>query len=177
MPLVRTAAKVIFTVWFLVSAAAQYPDDSYSRVRRLGGPLTNSFLIPNWKFFAPNPGIEDVILLYRTGDSASGTWSEWARVLPIYRPNLIRSFVSRDSRLNKGLLDIYATLQEVSNFPQRDGYVACRDLLLSIVAARIPRPLDAKEFQVMVVHGTGYEERLPPRYDIVFEPQAFGAVA
>ncbi|WP_147392852.1 hypothetical protein [Actinomyces sp. 2119] len=169
-------ATIVFTAWFLISAAAQYPDDSYTRIRRLGGSLANNFLIPNWKFFAPNPGIEDVVLLYRIRDSSSGIWSAWRRVLPEYRPSLLRSFISRESRLNKGVLDIYSTLQGLHDGLYEKEYIACRNLLHSFVKARIERPSGADMFQLMIAHSAGYEDKLLPRYDAVFKPRQFEEV-
>lgn len=169
--MIRQVVNGILVGWFLTTVVAQYPDDSYARFRRLG-PLTQHFLIPNWKFFAPNPGVDDYVLVYRTGSVDSGRWTEWQRLADPPRSRVVDAFYSPSSRWHKGILDIVSSLKMVAHLGAEDRRVlACRNLLLDLVreSLRASQATDP-EFQIMVVRGSGYEESVPPRYDYIFAP-------
>lgn len=177
MNVLRRLVNSGLVAWFLVSAVSQYPDDSYARIRR-SRLLASNFLIPNWKFFAPNPGIDDYVLLYRTGSEADGAWSDWQRLLPVAKRKLSSAFYSPESRFDKGVLDIVSTMKLVAPAgPDDERFRACKSLLMGCVRTRMrPRPGDT-HLQVMVVRASGYEDSLPPKYDLVFTPEPIEAAA
>ena len=59
------AYLLILTIWFVLSILNQI-DDFSRKVSRFD--YLN--LLPRWTFFAPNPGISDVFLVYRTADKS-----------------------------------------------------------------------------------------------------------
>ena len=60
-------------------------------------------MIPVWTFFAPNPGTNDVLLLYRDKLS-TGAVTDW-REVP-FRAGVVRAVWNPEKRLQKGLTDL-----------------------------------------------------------------------
>ncbi|WP_147441693.1 hypothetical protein [Mycetocola lacteus] len=166
----RVVIGAVLVVWVIATVLAQHPDDNNSRVRRLARHL-GSFWIPNWKFFAPNPGIDDYILYYRTGDSGSDTWNEWRRLFQVKEPQFWEMFYSPTSRRDKGVLDIVTTLEIMGD---SDAFGAAREaycnLLVDFVRVNMA-PTGEPFFQAMVVRGAGHETSIPPAYEIVLDPR------
>ncbi|MER8071650.1 hypothetical protein ABTZ59_25465 [Streptomyces sp. NPDC094034] len=66
----RIAGAAVLTA----TVAAQHPNDLFDRIRTRDAV----YLIPNWRFFAPNPAVHDSNLLYRTlsSDDDTSPWTE-----------------------------------------------------------------------------------------------------
>src|SRR5687768_5062977 len=66
-------------------------------------------MLPEWRFFAPQPGRGDHFLLYR--DSIDGdTWSAWIEI-PLVVPRQWYHFVwNPERRVKKALLDVVGAL-------------------------------------------------------------------
>jgi hypothetical protein len=72
---VYAAVSTGLAAWLVRTAAGQLPDQRFDKLL-VKGPL-RYFRTPNWRFFGPNPGVEDAHLLYRdiTGDTPA-PWRE-----------------------------------------------------------------------------------------------------
>ncbi|WP_183086368.1 hypothetical protein [Mycetocola tolaasinivorans] len=159
----------VFLVWLVATLFSQHPDDNNARVRRLVMRL-GSFWIPNWKFFAPNPGVEDHVVFYRTGTSESDEWKHWQRLFPVEKVRFWEMFYSPSSRRQKGILDIVTTMQMLRDSELlRPQYTAHVSLLTECVRENMKFTEDP-DFQVMVARGSGFEESIRPKNDFVFEP-------
>lgn len=170
MKIFRSMVNSILVIWFLLSLFRQYPDDAYDRFIRIPF-VEGNFLLPNWKFFAPNPGIEDSVLMYRTGvtDDKNGDWSEWQRLIPPVDRSWWELFYSPRSRLDKGIFDIMTAAQMAMPLNgEDDQYRKYLDLLLGCVRREAKPRTGGKYVQALVVNSAGHEEKVSPRYELTF---------
>lgn len=100
-----TSAGVVLIVWYLLSICNQFSLFSswFGRVVPL------SILLPNWRFFAPEPGETDVRIVYR--QSKAGSWSTWVELNPVERS--VTRFMWNPSKFDsKALTDVVCSLLE-----------------------------------------------------------------
>jgi hypothetical protein len=96
---IEVGSAVVFGGWFLLSLAAQIlPRSSAIRQSRIG------WVIPEWRFFAPTPAVEDRVVVYRcrSGDDEPGPLHEVE--LPESGP--LRALWNPGSRRHKALFDL-----------------------------------------------------------------------
>jgi hypothetical protein len=157
-----------FAAWLVVSAAAQHPDRNFDRMRKLDPTRA---LIPDWRFFAPNPAQHDVHVLYRavlpggettgwelSSEFATRSWRDFAW-LP-------------DRRRDKGLFDICVTMGRMI---QSDGagltesipYLLLRNFVARAVGKRYAGQARPCGFQFAMVRHTGYDEDQDLEYLLV----------
>lgn len=74
-PAARTAAGVVGVGWLIGTALSQHPHRSFDRLRQFD---RSGLVIPNWRFFAPNPAIHDNRLAHRIlwQDGSASEWIE-----------------------------------------------------------------------------------------------------
>jgi hypothetical protein len=151
--------------WALATLACQHPSREFERLR-----VRDVFgvLLPDWRFFAPNPGQHDYSLVYRVlgHDDAQSTWYDtpsicshsWRRVL--FFP---------DRRREKALVDVandlIAAMRRVSGTALADTVAFV--LLRNAVEARIRSVADAeslpKGFQFVLGRDGGYDDGEEPQ--------------
>jgi hypothetical protein len=160
---------VSFGLWLLLSVAAQFHSERFDRFR-----AHDVFhLIPNWTFFAPNPGRSDFHLVCRdkTSDGCVGEWSE----LPLIYARHRWSFLwNPDKRGTKVLTDVVSAICESIDFHVKRGdtketmqqlmllqspYL----LLLNVVMNRDRLPERITHRQFMLVETCGFTAPDPPR--------------
>ncbi|WP_405833251.1 MULTISPECIES: hypothetical protein [unclassified Streptomyces] len=139
------------TTWLSVSVAAQFSDkvgDRLPRARALG-------LIPLWTFFAPQPGMHDMHLLYR--DKLPGGSTGEIRSVPITEDRRIRHAVWNPKKFrNKVLWDAIDSLTAQQSSLSRDGrdlraiMLSSAYLTLIGLAMQMPRPSNAVSRQFIV---------------------------
>lgn len=66
-------------------------------------------MIPEWRFFAPNPGREDCYLLYRD-KLEDGSVTDWTELAPTVRRQYWHAFWNPRKRGNKALFDVVRSL-------------------------------------------------------------------
>ncbi|MDO4255315.1 MAG: hypothetical protein Q4C81_09285 [Kocuria sp.] len=178
MNLKRILIGAVFGTWFTVTAFSQHPDDKYSRARDLlrgaGG-----MAVPNWKFFAPNPGVEDTVLMYRTGCPDDHEWGAWSRVSDPPGKDILSSFYSPSSRKAKGILDIFMSLGTGQQDPDAwEAHDAGMRLIRAATVGQLASVPDSHtHFQTMLLHSAGYETKIPPRYQVIFPPEPIGPLS
>jgi hypothetical protein len=91
-----------FFLWFVLSIAKQFP----SLESRLPGGVLGE-LLPNWKFFAPEPGTSDFRIVLRR--LVSGEWTSWTDITPLRRQR-IRWLWHPAKFEAKAVLDVVAIL-------------------------------------------------------------------
>lgn len=125
--LCRTAARyglyAVLGGWFSVSLLGQDPLRRHDRVRRFD---RLNLVVPDWRFFAPAPGIHDVHLLYRD-ELAGGAATGWREVSRIEDRRLRQVVWHPHRRTEKVLVDVVAELLRCVG---EDG--ADRAVLLSV---------------------------------------------
>ncbi len=94
----------VLLLWFLLSAAKQF-----ERIEpRLPGGFLGE-LLPNWKFFAPEPGMSDYRIALRQHGKTG--WTDWADITPLRRQPL-RWLLHPAKFEAKAMLDVVAFLLE-----------------------------------------------------------------
>lgn len=72
--------------------------------------------IPQWRFFAPNPGIEDLYLMYRTRAHDDEPWGRWVE-LPLREASSPLTVVwNPGSRASKALFDTAHQLRVLAGY-------------------------------------------------------------
>jgi hypothetical protein len=160
------AARVAAGLVLLGTVCSQHPNHAFGRVMRLD---TFSAVLPNWRFFAPNPAQHDFHFYYRTLDRAGAT-SPWRPVDVIAgrRPHQILWFPGR--RPEKAVFDLGGELLQSLD----EGFAAARErpgyrLLCAFLRAEIERAgaQDVKGFQFTLVRAAGHDESEEPRVLLV----------
>ncbi|AXK34880.1 hypothetical protein DVA86_21745 [Streptomyces armeniacus] len=169
---------MVLAGWFVATVVSQHPGGGHNRIRRLD-KTGSGMLIPNWRFFAPNPAVEDRHFLYRLASEDMTRHTEWREVQPIAQRRLAHAFWFPDRRSEKAIVDAAGVL--LSDAKQMDP--ATRDsrrpvhrLISRFVQAKITPDPEYPLFQIMLVRYAGYDHGEQPKYDLVFEYQRVGSV-
>lgn len=167
----RDAATVLalggLAAWFTVTLLSQHPRREFDRIADRD---RTGVVIPNWRFFAPEPAQHDYHVLYRVETAADGPsgWREASAITP-RGPRQMLWFPGR--RREKGLFDICSELITVMKLhgAELTGTPAYRMLRNSV--ARTVRDATGTGaaplgFQFVVARHTGHEPGHDP--DFVF---------
>ncbi len=159
-------ARVVAAGLLLATVATQHHDTAFLRLK-----TRDRFnLLPNWRFFAPEPGTHDYVFVYRTMNAA-GDPSRW-RGIDLVAGRSLRQFVWYPARRGeKWAFDLVSELlavadQGLSAVTRLPAY----RLLESYVASRIRAEGVAGEasgFQLAVVKSAGYDRGESPEILLV----------
>ncbi len=105
-----------FGLWLGLSVVAQFHLEKFERLR--GHDVFH--LIPNWTFFAPNPGRTDYHLICRD-KHADGAVGDWRELPLVYRRQPWSFLWNPEKRGTKVLTDAVAGILEMVDFHQRRG--------------------------------------------------------
>ncbi|WP_128380537.1 DUF5819 family protein [Streptomyces cavernae] len=147
----------------LLTLAGQHPHQDCNRVR-----ARDIFsLLPNWRFFAPNPAVYDYHFLYRTVDS-DGTASTWTDISGIEdrKPTHLVWFPTR--RADKSVFDACQEILQLLDqgfgaAARTPGYRLVTARVRDRIAARGEETGEARGFQFALASGTGYDLRHKPQ--------------
>nr|WP_155073459.1 hypothetical protein [Streptomyces taklimakanensis] len=144
----------------VATLAAQHPSPAFERARE-----KDLFsLVPNWKFFAPNPATHDYHYLYRTLDENRET-SPWIELELIQKRRMIQAFWFSSRRTEKAVFDICsAMLKSISKGEDPTGSPPFR-VLAEFIRRQIretPNVSDVRGFQLAVVRATGHDDSEEP---------------
>jgi len=173
------------TLWaaasvLIATALSQHPNRAFDRLRGLD-PF--GLVLPNWRFFAPIPAMDDYRLLHRV-QHADGSEGEWEETIPI-APRTLTQFVwFPDRRREKAVFDMTSEL--LARIPAGDDAVlgcAAYRTLDGIVRETIGRrssaasTLEPLGYQFLVARHAGFDERTEPEFLLVspFVPWNGGA--
>jgi hypothetical protein len=162
------AAACGFATWFVVTASCQHPDRSFDRLRDLD---PTGISIPEWRFFAPEPGRHDFHVVYRT-ETAAGEQDPW-RSASEYSERSWKDFIWFPGRReSKGLFDLCGALRTHviagdSEITQATSYRLIRDYVEKIVRKENAGEELPPGFQFAIVLATGYDEEHDPEYLLV----------
>jgi hypothetical protein len=165
------AVPLVLAGWFIVSVLSQHPDRSYDKARRLDWTGTG-VLIPNWRFFAPNPAVEDQHFLYRLANEDKSKHTPWREAYTIQPRRLMHAVWFPGRRIEKAIFDVASTLTSntgTSSPKLMEAKTAARQLINEFIRRRLTPEPGYPLFQVMLVRYSGYDHSEDPKYDIVFD--------
>ncbi|WP_299034050.1 hypothetical protein [uncultured Pseudokineococcus sp.] len=168
--------------WCAVTVVSQHPNRAFDRFR--GGVLTSA-LLPNWRFFAPEPAMHDFRLLHRClrEDGTQTTWEDTHDIAPRTWQN---AFWFPERRRDKALIDLCNELlthvQQMSaeDLPGTIAYQLLRRFVAREVRAREalqPGGAPVVGLQFLVVRDAGHDEEPDPEYLLVSRFEEIAATA
>lgn len=149
----RPIAKVIATGlvnvgvagWVIVTATNQHPNRSFDSARKYDPAV---MLIPNWRFFAPNPAVHDFRLAHRV------LWkddieSEWLDTRDIPERTWWNPLWFPSRRIDKGITDLSNGLLEListpgTNIEQTPQYAMLRSLAFRAIEEKLNTAITGK---------------------------------
>ena len=165
LPAGRLAKAVTagFGGWLLATAASQHPHRAFDRFRDYD---PTGLLVPNWRFFAPEPAKHDFHLLHRvlTADERQTRWQETTPISPRRSVHAV-FFPSR--RREKAMFDICNELIMLMAIPRLDlARTVPFELLRNHVELRVREQHDVtpQGFQFLIARHTGHDESEDPDY-------------
>lgn len=96
----------------LVATVLQNTPDSYNQDLR---PFTGGWPLPGWRFFAPNPGVQNVHLLVREAKPGAAEATPWRDVTPRVSHGWKQVVWNPESRGPKALFDAMQQLSVMSS--------------------------------------------------------------
>lgn len=115
----RMVMQTALAVHITITVLDNIPENQVS----LGIRLPAFRKIPQWRFFAPNPGMEDIYLMYRTRDSLASLWGRW-KDIPLQVKQAPLNFVwNPGSRSFKALFDATEQLRRLAAYRAPDDFV------------------------------------------------------
>lgn len=135
-------------------------------------------LLPNWTFFAPNPGTVDYHLIYRQKDIGTQENLDWSEI-PIIQNRTLQHFLWNPQRRKiKLIIDAINAIVKInannSKFKLSEEnstkalYISVPYMLLmQTVLNNIKTGSDNAQFQFAVIESTGFIQRDEPKYVII----------
>ncbi|WP_019202182.1 DUF5819 family protein [Tsukamurella sp. 1534] len=155
----------------LVTAAAQHPNKMFDRVRRAD---RLGVLIPNWRFFAPEPARHDFHVVYRVA-TAGGTVSPWADASPPAARRWRHAVFFPERRRDKALSDVCTEVGIGASRGDVSDAVPYR-LLRGFVGSAVRREHGGRTgqdavtgFQFALIRYPGYDDSEDPQHVLVSE--------
>lgn len=148
--------------WFVATVAGQHPQRAFDRVR---GRDKLGVLIPDWRFFAPEPGQHDLTMMHRVR-GADGVNTQWLETKPIVARRWSHAVWMPGRRHDKAMFDVANELCALVAMPIGDptstpAYRLLRGFAERSVRADHPA---ARGFQFMIVRSGGYDESVEPEF-------------
>lgn len=151
--------------WFLATAASQHPQRTFDRLREYDAL---GLMLPNWRFFAPEPAQHDFHVLHRVL-TAGGEQTPWVETRTISPRRWSQAVWFPDRRREKGISDV---INELLKTMTMAGVVLERtvpyELLRDLVEVRVraewagsPLP---RGFQFLIARHTGHDAEQEPDY-------------
>ncbi|MEV1045684.1 hypothetical protein [Streptomyces sp. NPDC049916] len=134
----------------LVATVLQNTPDSYNQDLR---KFTGGWPLPGWRFFAPNPGVQNVHLLVRETTPDGGAATPWRDVTPGVEHGWKQVLWNPGSRGPKALFDAMQQLSVMSS-NQADFTWVTRSLPYRLVfsASRAAVAADARALQFLLMN-------------------------
>lgn len=156
-------AALLFGTWYWLTVAGQHTDSDLNRFRRLD---RTGMLLPNWRFFAPSPGVTDTHLLHRVR-LPDGSQTPWEPTLQITRRTWLHAMWFPGRRREKSVFDIAIHLEQLAGVmdARRMADTGSYGLLAGFVRRTVAeRYAEPRAFQFALVRHTGFEQEGEPEY-------------
>jgi hypothetical protein len=151
--------------WFLATVASQHPHRLFDGLRSYD---STGLMLPNWRFFAPEPATHDFHLMHRvlTADGEQTPWEETSPIEP-RRWSQVLFFAER--RQEKSMFDVANELVNSMSKPQLDvrksvAYHVLRNRVELKVREEYAEAEPPRGFQFLIARYTGHEESEKPEY-------------
>lgn len=148
---ITQACRALLVAHLVATVLDNLPDGKTS----LGISVPLVGRLPQWRFFAPNPGVEDLHIMYRTRSETAADWQAWAE-LPTAIELTPWAFIwNPRSRRPKALFDIINQFRVMSSYPWAFP-MAVRSPGFHLIQSEVARHCrsthsEATEVQFMVV--------------------------
>jgi hypothetical protein len=157
------AASAGVGAWLLATAASQHPHRAFDRFRDFD---PTGLLVPNWRFFAPEPAQHDFHLLHRvlTADEHQTPWCETSAISP---RKSVQSVWFPARRREKAMFDVCNELIMLMSTPRLDlTRTVPFELLRNHVELQVRESHDRlpQGFQFLIARHTGHDESEDPDY-------------
>lgn len=150
------------TGWLVATGLSQHPNRAFDRFRKYD---RTGAVIPNWRFFAPEPAIHDYRVLHRSLGT-DGVQSPWTEATSLNPRRLSQIAYFPDRRRDKAVSDICNELLGYLNthedLRELPAYRLMRDFVMTSLAAQTTGVLAG--FQFLVVRAAGYDDADEPEY-------------
>ncbi|WP_410585746.1 hypothetical protein [Amycolatopsis sp. lyj-108] len=144
--------------WFFVTCCAHHPG---RRIRWAEALDRRRVLIPDWRFYAPEPMVHDHYILCRdlVGDAAT----TWRRLTSYPQRRLSHALWNPDSRAGKAVADAAGRtiLAAAAGVPIAE--INSYRLLVNYVCRNVPHAEGAVATQFVVLRSAGYDAAEKPR--------------
>ncbi|NUR92454.1 MAG: hypothetical protein HOY71_50995 [Nonomuraea sp.] len=159
----RGAIYALFGTWFALSFLKQEPTRRWKWPEKAD---TTGMILPDWRFFAPSPGMWDNHLLYRD-ELDDGSVTPWKEVNPCSNRFWVHILWYPDRRDEKALFDLVSQIARTTVDPEftdnRNIQVTASYLmLLNYVTHRQAHHEHAKMTQFLISRSGGREDREKP---------------
>lgn len=164
---VAGAVPTVLAGWFIASVLCQHPDRNYDKARALD---VVGLALPDWRFFAPNPAVEDRHFVYRLASEDRKRHTEWRAVSQIENRRLTQAFWFPGRRMEKALVDVAGLLVLDRKAKSRAGIEAKKSfetLVKRFVQARVEPDPEYPLYQFMLVRYAGYDHDESPKYEMI----------
>ncbi|GAA1176027.1 hypothetical protein [Nesterenkonia xinjiangensis] len=151
------AARIAGSALLVATVATQHPNPVFNRLQ-----LRDHFsVLPNWKFFAPNPATHDYHYLFRTLD-VDGETSRWQSIELIADRRMHQAFWFATRRGEKAVFDVCSEiLQRMDKGFEVIKVTASYRLLVNFIRREIAERSDdlgrIKGFQISMVRASGHD--------------------
>jgi hypothetical protein len=151
--------------WMLATLLSQHPHRGFDRLRE-HEPF--GLLLPNWRFFAPEPSQHDYHVLHRVL-TAEGQQTEWVESIELVARTWGQTVWFPKRRQGKAVSDIATELLQIFSTTSVDvsvtvPYRLLRDHVELLVREEWrERPLP-QGFQFLIARHTGHDEAHDPEY-------------
>jgi len=148
----------VLGTWLAVTVVCQEPTRKFKKLRNWDS--TGAF-IPDWRFFAPRPGMHDHHLLVRN-ELPDGSYTPWQETVEVEPRRWQHFFWYPARRAEKVILDAVVNLTALQpdlKDSKEDVQVSVPYLtLLNYVTHQVPHHPDGKRVQFMLVASAGYDD-------------------
>lgn len=150
-----TLAVGLLSVWLLLTVIVQVPK-ARTWIRRRDPFI----IVPEWRFFAPQPAQGDYHLLYRDifSDGTVGPWQEEFTLGP---RKVSQALWHPGKRDRKALFDIVTQLQEYRRLKIDSVEVSTPYLMLLNHVSQVPRLVRPQATQFMIMQSFGWFSETP----------------
>ncbi len=108
---------LVFFLWIVATVIFSIYSSKFKLLSKIG---IFGYLVPQWNFFAPNPGMSDFYLLYRT-QTESGEVSNWKNINEIPKRKWYSIFWNPDKIKKKAILDYAVELKSSFSDIKNEG--------------------------------------------------------
>lgn len=162
MRIVRIAIGALFGSWFLATFLAQDPRRKFDKVRELD---KTGALIPDWRFFAPRPGMHDHHVLMRD-ELPDDSTTDWREVTSPRDRKLVDAIWFVGRRGEKAITDAASGLMAftANNADRKEAVQVTIPYLtlLNYVTHGVEHHPEAKRTQFLIATSDGYADKEEP---------------